>query len=465
MSDFSTITPARTPWRHELSATLKLAWPLVLTQLATIALNTIDVIMIGWLGPDELAAATLATSTIFPLVFFGIGLLAATAAMFSHEIGAIHLRGVRRTLRQGFWVAITLCIPCIALLSNAEALLLLMGQDPWLATTADSYVAYAKWGLLPLMCFTVLRNFVTAHSRPRSAMVILILSIGLNAVLDYGLIFGKFGFPELGLVGAAIATVAVQCFMFLAQTAFVLTDRKFRRYNLFGRFWRPDWHRYFEILKIGVPIGLTVLAEAGLFAASSFMVGLFGPDQLAAHAVALQCSSVAFMVPLGVSQAATIRVGLAMGRRRLHDALLAGRTSACVGVGFAVVAALTFWFGSEILVGFYLRLDDPENADAIRLAVLFLWISAVFQLVDAGQAVAAGNLRGLKDTTIPAILALLGYWVFGFSAGALLAFDFDLKGAGVWSGLAVGLTAACFALMIRFEVLMRRAIAGQGAPA
>jgi len=465
MSEFTTITPARTSWRHELAATLRLGWPLVLTQLATIALNTVDVIMIGWLGPKELAAATLATSMIFPLMFFGIGLLAATAAMFSHEIGALNLRGLRRTLRQGFWVAITLCLPCFVLLSQAEPLMLLMGQDPWLAATADTYVAIAKWGLLPLMCFTVLRNFVTAHSRPRSSMVILILSIGVNAALDYALIFGKFGFPEMGLIGAAVATVAVQSFMLLAQATFVLSDRKFRRYNLFGRFWRPDWHRYFEIMKIGVPIGLTVLAEAGLFAASSFMVGLFGPDQLAAHAVALQCSSVAFMVPLGISQAATIRVGLAMGRKRLHDALLAGRTSGCVGVGFAVFAAMTIWLASEPLVGFYLHLDDPENAAAVALAIQFLKISAVFQLVDAGQAVAAGNLRGLKDTTIPAILALLGYWVFGFSAGALLAFEFDLKGAGVWSGLAVGLTAACIALMIRFELMMRRAIARDSAPA
>lgn len=461
----SVASPVRSPWRDELSATLKLAWPLVLTQLATIALNTIDVIMIGWLGPDELAAATLATSMIFPLVFFGIGLLAATAAMFSHEIGAIHLRGVRRTLRQGFWVAITLCIPCILLLWNAEALMLLMGQEPHLAAMAADYVAYAKWGLLPLMGFTVLRNFVTAHSRPRSSMVILILSIGLNAALDYALIFGAFGFPELGLVGAAIATVLVQCFMFLAQAGFVMSDRKFRRYNLFGRFWRPDWHRYFEILKIGVPIGLTVLAEAGLFAASAFMVGLFGPDQLAAHAVALQCSSVAFMVPLGLSQAATIRVGLAMGRRRTADALLAGRTSAGVGIGFAVLTALIIWIATETLVGFYLRLDDADNAAAIALAIQFLRIAAVFQLVDAGQAVAAGNLRGMKDTTIPAILAFFGYWVFGFSAGALLAFEFDLKGAGVWTGLAVGLTVACFALMIRFELLMRREIARADAPA
>lgn len=445
-------------WRRELAATFRLSWPLVLTQLATIALTTVDVIMIGWLGPDELAAATLATSLIFPLTFFGIGLLAATAAMFSQEIGAIRLRGVRRTLRQGFWVAISLCFPCLVFLWNSESLMLLMGQDPWLAAAAADYVRIAMWGLLPLMCFTVLRNLVTAHSRPRSSLIILVLAIGVNAVADYALIFGNFGAPALELEGAALATLIVQCFMLLAQTTFVVTDRKFRRYNLFGRFWRPDWTRYMEIMKIGIPIGLTVLAEAGLFAASAFMVGLFGPDQLAAHAVALQCTSVAFMIPLGVSQAATIRVGLAMGRDRLKDALLAGRVSTVVGIGIAILTALIFWLATEPLVGLYLRQENPENAAAIALAVEFIRIAAVFQLVDAGQAVGAGNLRGMKDTTIPAILAFLGYWVFGFSAGAYLAFTYGLQGAGVWMGLAVGLTVACFALILRFEMLMHRAI-------
>lgn len=450
--------PVRSPWRNEFRATIKLAWPLVLTQLATIALNTVDVIMIGWLGAEELAAATLATSMIFPLTFFGIGLLAATAAMFSQEIGALRLRGVRRTLRQGFWVAISLCIPCLVLLWNGEALMLLLGQEPHLAAMAEDYIFYAMWGLVPLMCFTVLRNFVTAHSRPRSAMVILILAIGLNAAADYALIFGNFGFPALGLVGAAIATVIVQIFMLIALTLFVVTDRKFRRFNLFGRFWVPDWPRYLEIVRIGVPIGLTVLAEAGLFAASAFMVGLFGPDQLAAHAVAIQCASVAFMVPMGVSQAATVRVGLEVGRGRLEGALRAGRVSAIVGIGFAAIAGIVILFGDRTLVGFYLDLDDPENAAAVAFAISFLHIAAIFQLVDAGQAVGAGGLRGLKDTTVPAILAFTGYWVCGFSAGAYLAFETGREGAGVWMGLAVGLTAACIALILRFELLMRRSI-------
>ena len=445
-------------FRQELASTLRLSWPLVLIQLATIALTTVDVIMIGWLGPEDLAAATLATSLIFSLNFFGIGLLAATAAMFSQEIGAIRLRGVRRTLRQGVWVAISLCLPCLVFLWNGEALMLLMGQDPELAASAASYIRIGMWGLLPLMCFTVLRNLVSAHSRPRSAMIILVLAIGVNALADYALIFGKFGAPALGLEGAAIATLIVQCFMMLAQTLFVVTDRHFRRYNLFGQFWRPDWPRYREIMKIGIPIGLTVLAETSLFAASAFIIGPFGPDQLAAHAVALQCTSVAFMVPLGISQAATIRVGLAMGRKRVHDALLAGRVSSLIAFGFAAATALIFWLATEPLVGFFLKRENPGNAAAIALAVEFIRIAAVFQLVDAGQAAGAGSLRGLKDTTIPAILAFLGYWVLGFSAGAYLAFGYGLEGAGVWMGLAVGLTAVCVALILRFELLMRKMI-------
>lgn len=448
----------RAVWSDELRVMLKLAWPVVLTQVATIALNTVDVIMIGWLGPEELAAATLATSMVFPLTFFSIGLLAVTAAMFAHEIGAIRLRGVRRTLRQGFWVAITLFVPIAAILWHGDALMRLTGQDPKLVGMAADYLRYVTWGMLPLLCFNVLRNFVTAHSRPRSAMVVMIGGVFLNAALDYVLIFGKLGFPALGIIGGAIATVAVQWAMLLALAGFLLTDRRFRRYNLFGRFWRPDWPRYREILLVGLPIGLTVLAEASLFAVSAFMVGTFGPAQLAGHAVAIQCASVAFMVPHGVGQAGTVRVGLAIGRHRPEDAVTAGRAAMAIGLGFAAVAGLVFWFFDRALVGLYLPLGDLRNAEAIGFAVAYLHVAAIFQLVDAGQTIAAGNLRGLKDTRVPAVLAFLCYWGLGFPAGALLAFHGGLDGVGVWSGLAVGLAAACLALTWRFERQVLRVV-------
>jgi multidrug resistance protein, MATE family len=440
----------RAEWHKEFHETLTLAWPLVLSQLATVAMSTTDVIMMGWLGPLELAAATLGSSVIFPLVFFGMGLLTAVAAMCAQELGARRYRGVRRTVRQGLWISIIMAVPFTILVWNGRDLLILLNQDPEIATLAEEYLRSAVWLFVPGFVFLVLRNFISAHGRPRAALVVTALAIVVNGFADYALMFGKFGFPRWELFGAGLATSVMHFFMAIALLGFVLRDRRFRRYWVLARFWKSDWPRFLELFRTGVPAGFMVLAEAGLFAIAAFLIGQFGAAPLAGHAVALQCSAVTFMIPLGISQAATVRVGLAWGRGDEQGIGRAGLTSLGLGALVVVPAATSFWVFGRELTGFYLDLDDPANAQAIGLAVSYLAVAAIFQLVDGGQVIAAGALRGLNDTRVPMLIAMLCYLGLGFGSGSLLAFTFDLGGVGVWIGLAIGLAAACFALVGRF---------------
>jgi MATE family multidrug resistance protein len=252
------------------------------------------------------------------------------------------------------------------------------------------------------------------------------------------------------LFGAGLATTIMHVFMAAAMLGYVLWDRRFRRYRILGRLWRSDWPRFLELLRIGVPAGFMVLAEAGMFAIAAFLIGQFGAEPLAGHAIALQCAAVTFMIPLGISQAATVRVGLAWGRGDEAGIGRAGMAALVIALIALTPAAIVFWlFGREI-TGLYLDLEDPGNASAIGFAVSYLAVAAIFQLVDGGQAIAAGALRGLNDTRVPMMLATFCYLGLGFGSAGLLAFRFDLQGVGVWSGLAIGLAATSVMLLWRF---------------
>lgn len=436
------------PWRDEAWATLSLALPLALTQLAQIAIQTTDVVMMGWLGPSQLAAGALGTSLYHPLFLFGLGILMAVAPIAAQALGGHQRRAVRRTVRQGFWVALTIAVPFCLFLWYARPFLLLIGQDPGVTALTEGYLRAALWGLPPALGVVVLRCFVTVHARPRSVLVVTLLGIVVNGLGNYALMFGHFGFPRLELVGAGISTMLVHAFMFLTLLAHAVRARGFRRYALLARFWRPDWPRYVEIITLGVPIGLTVLAEAGLFAAAAFLMGVIGTDALAAHAIALQCAAVAFMVPLGVGQAATVRVGLAVGAGDIARVGRAGWVSFALGAGFMSATAIVFWTAGDVLVGFFLP-DAPPGGVA-ALAISFLAIAALFQLFDGAQVIGVGLLRGLKDTRVPMLIAVFGYWAVGFVVSAWLGLRTELAGAGVWFGLAAGLAVTATMLIWRF---------------
>jgi MATE family multidrug resistance protein len=279
---------------------------------------------------------------------------------------------------------------------------------------------------------------------------VMVLAVLLNAVLAWGLIFGRLGLPGLGVVGAGLATSIANTFSFAALLGFVLADRRLRRFYILGRFWRADWQRLRELFRVGLPIGFILLLEVGLFSAAVQLMGWLGTAEIAAHQIALQCAAIAFMVPLGIGQAATVRVGLAAGQRDAAAVRRAGWVALGLGIAFMSSTALLMWLVPQALVGLFLDLDRPENAHVTALAVAFLGIAALFQIVDGVQTIALGALRGLKDTRVPAMLAAAGYWLVGFPTSALLAFRADMGGVGVWWGLAIGLAVVAILALIRF---------------
>ncbi|MGV0760777.1 MATE family efflux transporter [Tistrella mobilis] len=453
------------PFVREVRATFTLAWPIVLTNLAQMAITTTDVLVIGRLGPEALAAATLGANLYFALFIYGMGLAMATAPMLAQAVGARlgMVRDLRRTVRQGLWLCLAVSTAWILVLGQTETILRAMGQAPDLAAAAAVYVDTLRWGILPALWFVVLRNFISALGRPRPAMVITIAAVAVNAVLDLGLVLGHFGLPALGLEGAGIASTLANIFLFGALALVTLADRRFNRFALYGRWWRADWPRLGEMLKIGLPISLTMGFEVTVFNAAAFLMGLIGTNQLAAHAIALQLAAVTFMVPMGVAQAGTVRVGIAAGRGDAGRIREAGRAAILLGIGFMALSAVMMLTMPRTLIGFFLDGNDPAVAETTAIAVGFLGIAAIFQLADGAQAVGAGLLRGLKDTAIPMIYAGFGYWGVGLGVGSGLAFGLDMGGTGLWIGLASGLATVAVLMLTRWTRRHRLGLVPAGA--
>jgi MATE family, multidrug efflux pump len=413
-------------------------------------------VMMGRLGPESLAAGQLAGQFYDFFEFFTIGVLDAVAPILSQHLGARRYRNVRRTFRQGLWVSVIVALPCIAMIWHAQAILVLLGQDPDLASAGQSYVRFMVLGFIPGLWLLVLSRLLAAHTRPRATMVVMVLGIGVNALADYALMFGHFGFPRLGLIGAGVATGIVTTFMFLALLTFVLIDRRLRRYRLLGRFWRADWSRIYEIFRLGLPIAVTNLAEIGVFFAATLLMGLIGTAALAAHAIANQCAAIVYMVPYGMAQAATVRVGRAVGAGKPQAMARAGWTALALGFGYAFLPAAAFWFLGGAVVDIFLDPARPTNRVAIDLAVSFLAIAALLQFADGAYRIALGALRGLKDTRGPMLISLAGYWGLGITSAALFGVYLGFGGQAIWISLAAGVSMVGALLVRRFWDQSRR---------
>jgi MATE family multidrug resistance protein len=439
-------------WRDEIRATVALAWPLILTNVSQSLIQSTDVLLLGWAGSRVLAAATLGINLYYACFIFGIGLVYAASPMVARELGARRhsVRDVRRTIRQTMWSAAVLVLPIWALLWHTRPILLAMGQDPALAADAETFVQALMWGMLPALWYLVLRSFVAALEKPAWSLVVGIAAVVLNAFLNYALIFGRFGFPELGLRGAGIGSTCANSFMFLAMALVVILHPRFRRYRLFGRFWVADWQRFREVWRLGFPIAVTLALEITIFNAAVFLMGLIGPASLAAHAVALQIAAFSFMVPLGLSQAVTVRVGLAFGRRDREGVARAGWTAFTLGVSFMAGMAIVMLAMPHRLVELFLDPADPANAPVISLAVSFLFLAALFQVFDGAQSVGAGMLRGLHDTKVPMAFAAFSYWGVGLLTAVGLAFGLGWEGVGIWTGLAFGLAVVAGLMLMRW---------------
>ena len=304
--------------------------------------------------------------------------------------------------------------------------------------------------MIPAFLLIGLRSFLTSLEKANAVLWITVSTAILNGVLNYAFIFGNFGAPRLGMEGAGVATLIANIVAAIAAVILVARTEDAKPYTLFTRLWRPDWLALREIGRLGAPISLSIFAEAGMFSAASIMIGWLGEIPLAAHGIALQWASVAFMVPLGLAQAGSVRVGNAAGRKD-HAAIgLAGQAVVLLGLGFAVVSATIFLTLPEPLVRLFLDQDTVDVELVVSHAVPMLYMAAAFQVFDTLQVASGSNLRGLQDTKVPMIIATLSYWVVGMGSAYLLAFPLAFGGAGVWGGLVIGLAVAAAALTTRF---------------
>lgn len=434
-----------------------LAWPLVLGGLAQMAIHTSDVVILGRYSVDALAASALGLNLMWAFAIFGIGVMTAVSPLVSAERGrARHsVREVRRTVRQGLWAALAVSVPMWLILWHADTLFRLLGQEPDLAHAAARFVRIAMWGIWPFLMFIVLRCFVTALERPLAALVVTGGGVLLNIAVCVPLVFGVGTWPGLGLEGAAIANAVANSFLFVGIAAVVLIDRGFRRFRLFGRWWRADWPRFAQLMRLGLPIGVILALEVTVFNASVFLMGVIGRPSLAAHAVAIQIASLAFQIPLGIAQAATVRVGLAHGAQDSAGVARAGRAAILMGFAVAAALSLAMALAATPLVGLFIDAGDASAAITFALAVQFLLVAALFQLVDATQAIGAAVLRGIQDTRWPMVFAAFGYWAIGFGTAWYLAFAGGMAGVGVWLGLAAGLAAVSVLMLGRWSLRER----------
>jgi len=441
-------------WRAELRATLALAWPLILANLTQQVIQATDVLLMGRLGASRMMTTTLALNLTFTFNLLMLGLVIASSPMMATALGqrSNAVRDVRRTFRAGLWLIAVMLPPYWLLLWHVGAFMSAFGISDQLASQGQTFLRAYMWCTAPWLLFQLLRNFVSALERPRIVLWLSVAGIALNALLSWSLIFGHFGLPALGLVGGGVGSSLTWLFLCVALIAVIVRDRQFGRFHVFGNWWRFDGQRTMAMVRLGWPIGVTMALEMGVFALAAYFMGWIGAPAVAAHAVALQLAALTFMVPLGLGQAATVRVGLALGRRDEAGITRAGWTAWIAGVGFMGTMALVMWSIPRQLVTLFLA-DTPANAMVIGLAVSFLRVAAAFQLVDGAQVIGAGMLRGLHDTRWPLMFALLGYWGVGLGIGAWLAFAADWQGVGIWVGLACGLAAVAVLMLARW--LMR----------
>ncbi|MFK7751711.1 MAG: MATE family efflux transporter [Sedimentitalea sp.] len=438
----------RMTYPGHLRAILVLGLPLIGGHLAQFAIGLTDTVMLGWYGVPELAASTLAHSYFFVFFMLGSGFAFAVMPMVAAASGANDDTRIRRTTRMGLWLSLIFATVAMPAMWWSGTLLDLLGQRPEVKDLTQQYLRVAGWGLFPALLVMVLKSYLAGIERTKVVLWITLLAACTNALANYAFIFGNWGAPELGVMGAGLASVLTQLVSLIAVVIYAV--RALPQHALFQRFWRADWDMFAQVLRLGVPIGLTSLSEVTLFAASAVMMGWLGTVPLAAHGIVVTVASATFMVHLGLSNVATVRSGNAYGR---HDRAHLARGAVVVtflSLAFSLITVAVFIAAPIPILSAFMERDNPARVDILQVGVVLLAMGALFQLVDGIQVVALGLLRGVQDTTVPMIMAALSYWAIGMPTSYILGFVYGWGGAGVWMGLVVGLAFAALFLTWRF---------------
>tara|TARA_B110000908_G_C10240689_1_gene445893 strand:- start:123 stop:1487 length:1365 start_codon:yes stop_codon:yes gene_type:complete len=441
-------------------AVTTLGLPLVGGHLAQIAIGVTDTVMLGWYGVDALAAVTLASSYFFVLFLMGAGFAFAVMPMVATFDAEDDEISIRRVTRMGLWLSLAYAVVIMPFMIWSEALLLLMGQTETVAADAQNYLRIAGYGMFPWLVAMVVKSYLAALERTQVVFWIAVLATLCNGLINYALIFGNWGAPELGIAGAATASLVTQAIGMVGIVAYALYVLP--HHQLFVRFWKADWEMLSRVFRLGVPIGFTGLSETGLFAATAVMMGWLGTVPLAAHGIALQCASITFMLHLGISNVATIRAGNAYGRGDRDHLARGARVVFIMSLITAVLTSVVFLVWPEPLVLVFMQSSEPARDQIVAIGVGLLAMAALFQLVDGAQAIALGLLRGVQDTTVPMVIAAISYWVVGMPCSYIFGFVLGYDGIGVWMGLVLGLACAAILLSARFWSVFLGRVGVQG---
>lgn len=442
-------------YSQHLRAILVLGLPLIGSHLAQFAVHVVDTIMLGWYDLTALAASVLATSFFFVIFIMGSGFAFAVMPMVAEAAEQDDAMRIRRVTRMGMWLSVIYAVAVLPAMIWSGPLLLALGQTEELSGLAQQYLRIAGFGLFPALLVMVLKSYLASMERTQVVLWVTVAAIGVNAGLNWVLIFGNWGAPEMGLRGAALASVLTQVATLAAMVLFAARANGLREHALFQRIWRPDVDALREVFRLGWPIGLTNLAESGMFSASAVIIGLIGKLPLAAHGIALQIASATFMIHIGLSQAVTVRAGRALGRRDVAGLGRGGMVGVALSLAVVGITMVIFLGMPELLIRGFIAPDEPQRDAILVIGAQLLAVAALFQLVDAGQVMALGVLRGIQDTRVPMVLAALSYWGMGIPASYILGITLGYGGVGVWMGLVIGLAFATVLLWWRFLLMYR----------
>ncbi|MGK7955525.1 MAG: MATE family efflux transporter [Crocosphaera sp.] len=438
---------------REIQQFLQLAIPLSSAQLAQSLTSFFDTLMMGRLGTQTLAAGGLATLSFSALILTAGGLIMAITPAIAQAFGANAQNRIENLARQGLWLVVFSTIPLIGIISNLDFLMAVFGQTKTIIILGNIYLEIMLWGIFPALGFIWLRGVVSGLSQARPIMFIVVTGTLFNILGNYTLAFGKWGFPRLELAGLALSTVITHWGMFLALIIYIISHQHLRKYHIFSQLYSFKPYLFWELIKIGFPIAVFSALEIGLFTVVTYLMGALGTNVLAAHQIVLQTIAVIFMIPLGMSFAATIRVGQLLGKENFQGVQRAGYLSIGMGFIFMSLMAMILLLFPEFVIGLYLDLNDPANQPVIVLVTPMLTIAALSQICDGVQKIAYGVLQGLQDTRTPMLFSIPAFWMIGLPFGYCLGFHAGWGGAGLWFGQSIGVAIAGFVFMGRFYYL------------
>ena len=432
--------------KTEAGLTLRLAGPLILGQVASVAMGFVDTIMAGRLSAAALAAVALGGALWSGVILFIMGTLMAVPAFVSQLDGAGRRREVGPLIHQVIWIALGLATLGIIALSSMGPVLVWLDVEPSLRPVTMAYTTALCFGMPALCLYLVLRYLSEGLSLTRPTMYFGLLALAVNVPANYVLMYGKLGFPALGAVGCGIATTVVLWVQMLGLLWFVRSRPAYRRTRLFRALRPPNWLKIRELLQVGLPVGVAIFVEGSLFVSVALLMGSLGTTTVAGHQVAINFSALAFMIPLGLGLAASVRVGNAVGRQDQAEVRFRGWVAIGLVLGTQVISATIMFLFPGAIARVY-----SNDGEVIAVAVSLLYLAAIFQLPDGLQAAASGVLRGMKDTRGPMLITIVAYWFVGLPLGWWLGFSAGYGAPGLWMGMIAGLSVAAVLLIWRFQ--------------